>query len=57
VVDDFSRECPAAAIENSLSGEPVARELDAIVEHCGCPCMALSENGPELTSNAMLAWR
>jgi transposase InsO family protein len=29
VIDDFSRECLATVVDNSISGERVARELDA----------------------------
>lgn len=32
-------------------------ELDVIVERRGYPCMVVSDNGTELTSNAMLAWQ
>ena len=35
VIDDFSWECIAAVVDNSISGERVARELDAIAEHRG----------------------
>ena len=57
VIDDFSRECQAAVVDNSLSGERVARELDSIAERRGYPCMIVSDNGTELTSNAILAWQ
>jgi putative transposase len=57
VIDDFSRECLATAVDNSLSGERVARELDAIAERRGYPCMIVSDNGTELTSNTMLTWQ
>lgn len=57
VIDDFSRECLATVVDNSLSGERVARELDAIAERRGYPCMIVSDNGTELTSNAMLSWQ
>lgn len=57
VIDDFSRECLATVVDNSISGERVARELDAIAEPRGYPCMAVSDNGTELTSKAMLAWQ
>jgi hypothetical protein len=33
------------------------RELDRIVELRGCPRMIVSDNGTELTSNAILSWR
>ena len=57
VIDDFSRECLAAVVDTLLSGIRVARELDQIAEMRGYPCMVVSGNGTELTSNAMLAWQ
>ncbi len=57
VIDDFSCECLAIVVDNSLSGERVARELDTIAERRGYPCMVVSDIGTELTSNAMLAWQ
>ena len=44
VIDDYSRECLAVIVDNSLSGQRVARELDAIAEHRGHPCMVVSDN-------------
>jgi len=57
VIDDFSRECLAAVVDTSLSGNRVARELDRIAEMRGYPCMVVSDNGTELTSNAILKWQ
>jgi putative transposase len=57
VIDDFSRECLATVVDTSLSGLRVARELDRIAEIRGLPCMVVSDNGTELTSNAMLKWQ
>ncbi len=57
VIDDFSRECLATVVDNSISGERVARELDAIAERHGYLCMIVSDNGKELTLNAMLTWQ
>lgn len=57
VIDDFSRECLATVVDNSISGQRVARELDAIAERRGYPLMVVSDNGTELTSNAMLKWQ
>ena len=57
VIDDFSRECLATVVDNSIPGERVARELDAIAERRGYPCMIVSENGTELTANVMLRWQ
>jgi len=57
VIADFSRECLAVVVDNPLSGEHVARELDKIAERRGLPCMIVSDNGTELTSNAILKWQ
>ena len=57
VIDDFSRECLAAVVDTSLSGIRVGRELDKIAEVRGYPCMVVSDNGTELTSNAILKWQ
>jgi putative transposase len=42
-VDDFSRECLALVVDNSLSGIRVTRELDRVVQVRGTPCMIVSE--------------
>ena len=57
VIDDFSRECLATVVSNSISGIRVVRELDRIAEIRGRPLMVVSDNGTELTSNAMLSWQ
>jgi putative transposase len=57
VIDDFSRECLATVADNSISGERVVRELDRIAATRGYPCMVVSDNGTELTSNAILRWQ
>jgi putative transposase len=57
VVDDFTRECLRLVVDTSLTGLRVARELDQIAESRGYPCMIVSDNGTELTSNAILAWQ
>ncbi len=56
VVDDCTRECLALVPDTSISGRRVARELDAIVGRRGRPRTIVSDNGTELTSNAILAW-
>ena len=56
VVDDCTRECLALVADTSLSGLRVARELDRIIEGRGKPKMIVSDNGSELTSNAVLTW-
>lgn len=57
LVDDFTRECLGLVVDTSLSGLRVVRELDRIVELRGCPRMIVSDNGTELTSNAILSWQ
>ena len=55
-VDDFTRECLALTVDTSISGARVVRELGRVAELRGRPCMIVSDNGTELTSNAVLAW-
>ncbi len=45
-----------SGLDRNLPGVRVARELSAIVAHHGKPRMIISDNGTELTSNAILAW-
>jgi putative transposase len=56
VVDDCSRECLALVADTSLSGTRVARELDRLLIERSKPKMVISDNGSELTSNAILTW-
>nr|WP_315833550.1 IS3 family transposase [Bradyrhizobium prioritasuperba] len=56
VVDDCTRECLALVADTSLSGVRVARELDRLIVERGKPKMVVSDNGSELTSNAILTW-
>jgi len=56
VVDDFTRECLATVADTSISGTRVARELDTLVARRGAPMTIVSDNGPEFTSRAILAW-
>ena len=57
LVDDFTRECLGLVVDTSLTGLRVVRELDRIAELRGCPGMIVSDNGTELTSNAVLTWQ
>ena len=57
VIDNFTRECLACVVDNSLSGVRTACELDRIAERRAHPCMVVSNNGAELTSNAILQWQ
>lgn len=56
IYDDCTRECLAAVADVSLSGRRVARELDLVILHRGKPRSIISDNGTELTSNAILSW-
>jgi len=56
IYDDCTRECLATVADVSLSGRRVARELDLLITARGKPKMIVSDNGTELTSNAILAW-
>lgn len=53
VVDDVTRECLAAIPDTSVSGRRVARELGSLIDRRGRPGMIVSDNGTELTSNAI----
>jgi transposase InsO family protein len=55
-VDDCSRECLPLITDTSIPGIRVSRELDRLLGECGKPKMIVSDNGTELTSNAILQW-
>lgn len=56
VVDPFSRRCLALRAGRSISGSRVTRILDELAETEGYPARIVTDNGPEFTSRAMLAW-
>ena len=56
VEDQLTREGLLAETDTSLPGVRVGRALDRIVAERGKPAMIVSDNGTELTSNAMLKW-
>jgi len=56
IVDDVTRECLRAVVDTSISGRRVVRELVDLIAERGTPKMIVSDNGTELTSNAVLAW-
>jgi len=56
IVDDVTRECLAAVADTSISGRRMVRELSDLIARRGAPKMIVSDNGTELTSNAVLAW-
>lgn len=56
VIDDFNSECLAAVPDFCLSGLRVIRELERVIAARGKPTSIVSDNGTELTSNAVLHW-
>ena len=56
VVDDFTRECLGISVANDISGEQVARTLDAIAALRGYPQAVRTDQGPEFTSKALDQW-
>ena len=57
IINDFTRECLALVADTSLSGMRVVRELDCLIARRGKPVTVVSDNGTELTSNAILGWQ
>ena len=55
IVDDVTRECLAAAVDTSISGRRVVRELGDLIARRKALKMIVSDNGTELTSNAVPA--
>jgi putative transposase len=55
-MDDVTRECLVAVVDTSISGRRVVRELATLVLQRGKPGVIVSDNGTELTSNAVLSW-
>ncbi len=56
IVDDVTRRCLASVADTSISGVRVARVLSSLIDVHGKPGMIVSDNGTELTSNAILSW-
>jgi transposase InsO family protein len=56
IYDVCTRRCLRAVVDFSLSGKRVARELNAVIAANGKPNSVGSDNGTELTSNAIIAW-
>lgn len=52
--DDVTRECLAAVPDTSISGRRVVSELTELIAQRGKPGMIVSDNGTELTSNAVI---
>ena len=57
VVDDYSQDCLALVADTSLSRFRLARELDTLIAGRGKLHVIVSDNGTEMTSNALLKWQ
>ena len=56
VADDFSHECVDIAVDYGISGQYVTRLLDRAAIFRGYPATVRTDNGPEFTSRAFMAW-
>ena len=56
VADDFSHECVDVATDYGISGHYVTRLLDQAAIFRGYPRAVRTDNGPEFTSRAFMAW-
>ena len=56
VADDFSHESVDIAVDFGISGQYVTRVLDRAALFRGYPQAVRTDNGPELTSRAFMAW-
>jgi putative transposase len=56
VADDFSHESVEIAVDYGISGQYVTRLLDSAARFRGYPLAVRTDNGPEFTSRAFMAW-
>jgi putative transposase len=56
VEDQFTRQGLGVEVDTSLPGRRIVRVLDRLVGLWGKPALIVSDNGTELTCNAMLKW-
>jgi putative transposase len=56
IVDDVTRERLRAVLDTLILGKRVVRELGDLIAERDAPKMIVSDNGTELTSNAVLVW-
>ena len=56
VTDDFSHECVDIAVDHGIGGEYVVRVLDQVARFRGYPQAVRTDQGPEFTSRAFMAW-
>jgi len=56
VADDFTHECVDIAVDYGISGQYVTRLLDRAAIFRGYPAAVRTDNGPEFTCRAFIAW-
>ncbi len=56
IADDFTRECIDIAVDLSMPGAYVTRILDQAARFRGYPEAIRTDNGPEFTCRAFMAW-
>jgi len=56
VADDFSHECVDISVDYGISGQYVTRLLDRAATFRGYPTAVRTDNGPEFTCRAFIAW-
>ncbi len=56
VADDFTHECVDIAVDHGIGGQYVTRILDQAACFRGYPQAVRTDNGPEFTSRAFIAW-
>ena len=56
VADDFTHECVDIAVDYGISGQYVTRLLDQAAMFRGYPAAVRTDNGPEFTCRAFIAW-
>jgi len=56
VADDFTHECVDITVDHGISGAYVVRVLDQAARIRGYPRAVRTDNGPEFTSRALIAW-
>lgn len=56
VADDYSHECVDIAVDYGISGQYVTRLLDRAALFRGYPAAVRTDNGPEFTCRAFMAW-
>ncbi|PLZ02985.1 hypothetical protein CY652_07850 [Burkholderia sp. WAC0059] len=56
VVDDYTRECLAIEVDNSLPGLRVKQVLPRLAEMRGLPASITVDNGPEFAGKVLDAW-